>query len=264
MKKVGMLLMAVMLLLPLIFTGNTVASPNELIARGRPSIPLGQSGGSSGGTSNSGGEPITGHRYAVVIGISDYEGTSNDLQYADDDAMDWYNYLQSQGYTVKLLLNDQATKANILAALQWLADIEKPGDGVVITYSGHGYYDSKSKVSMFISWELTGVTSDEVKAITDTIETQHVYFFDDACNQGTFEDLARPGWLLAIGSTEHSYTYDGDASMQNGVFTYYEMEALYMPMYIMEDVSQYAIDHFEADTAGNAFMIDLYDGNFYL
>lgn len=240
-----------------------VSADVSLATRGKPAgvgggNPHGGGGGSSGGTA------ITGHRYALVIGISDYSGTQNDLQYADDDAKDWNTYLRGEGYTVNLLLDQQATKANILAAFQNLADMEQAGDGIVIAYSGHGYYDSKAKTSMLISWELAGVTTAEIDAITDTFDTQHVYFFDDACNQGTMQDLANPGWLLAIGSQTRTYTYDGDSSMQNGIFTYYMLEALYMPTYIMEDASNYAIDQFEAVTPGNAFLVDLYTGDFYL
>ena len=211
-----------------------------------------------------GGQEITGNRYAVVIGIADYDGTSSDLQYSDDDALAWNDYLISQGYTVNLLIDGQATEANILAALQWLADVEQPGDGVVITYSGHGYYDRRTATSMLISWELSGVTTAEIEAVTSQIETEHVFFFDDACEQGTMQNLAQPGWLMAIGSQTNTYTYDGDASMAMGIFTYYMMEALYIPTYIMEDASNYAITHFEADTPGDAFLVDAYTGDFFL
>lgn len=148
-------------------------------------------------------------------------------------------------------------------AFQWLADIEQPGDGVVITYSGHGSYDRRTAVSMLVSTDLRGVTTDEIKPITDQIETEHVYFFDDACNQGTMQDLAQPGWVMAIGSTTSTYTYDGDASMAMGVFTYYMREALYIPLTIVEVASNYAITEFEIDTPGDAFLIDTYIGDFF-
>ena len=34
------------------------------------------------------GEPCTGSKYAMVIGISDYPGSINDLDYCDDDAFE--------------------------------------------------------------------------------------------------------------------------------------------------------------------------------
>ena len=56
-------------------------------------------------------------KYALVIGISDYEGTVNDLTYCDDDAVDWRNYLQGQGYTVTTLIDGAATRAAIETAV---------------------------------------------------------------------------------------------------------------------------------------------------
>ena len=35
----------------------------------------------------------TANKYAVVIGISNYYGTQYDLQYCEDDARDWAQYL---------------------------------------------------------------------------------------------------------------------------------------------------------------------------
>ncbi|MBU4032299.1 MAG: PKD domain-containing protein, partial [Candidatus Thermoplasmatota archaeon] len=41
------------------------------------------------------------NKYALVIGISDYQGNDNDLSYCDEDADSWTTYLESQGYTVR-------------------------------------------------------------------------------------------------------------------------------------------------------------------
>ncbi len=259
-KKYGTLFVFVLLVTTL--TMVNVAAEQTLATRGN---------GPGGGGSTppppppveEGGTTITGNRYAVVIGISDYEGTSSDLTYADDDAIFWNDYLLGLGYTVNLLLDLDATEVAILAALQWLADVEQPGDGVVITYSGHGSYDRRTAVSMLVSTDLRGVTTDEIKPITDQIETEHVYFFDDACNQGTMQNLAQPGWVMAIGSTTSTYTYDGTPDMAMGIFTYYMKEALYIPITIVEDASNYAIIEFEIDTPGDAFLIDAYIGDFF-
>ena len=99
--------------------------------------------------------------------------------------------------------------------------------------------------------------------ITDQIETEHVYLFIDACVAGNFATIGQPGWLMAIGSTTRTYTYDGTPEMGMGIFTFYMREALETPMYIIEDASNYAITHFEADTPGDASLIDAYTGDFY-
>jgi PKD repeat protein len=46
------------------------------------------------------GEQCSGNKYAIIVGISDYPGEANDLDYADDDAQDVYNALTTlYGYT---------------------------------------------------------------------------------------------------------------------------------------------------------------------
>ncbi|MCK5560095.1 MAG: caspase family protein [Thermoplasmata archaeon] len=73
-------------------------------------------------------------KWAVVIGIADYQGRLNDLQYTDDDAMDMYNYLLDKGYpkgNIKLLLNRKAKGDAIYAAIDWMAQWEGPGSECV-------------------------------------------------------------------------------------------------------------------------------------
>ena len=79
-----------------------------------------------------------GSKIALVVGISDYSGTSNDLQYCDDDATDWKARLQAEGYSVTALLDLNATKANIEAAINTLASQSVAGNEIAFVYSGHG------------------------------------------------------------------------------------------------------------------------------
>jgi hypothetical protein len=83
-------------------------------------------------------EGVTKGKYALVIGISDYSGTTNDLQYCDDDAIDWKNRLQAEGYSVNSLLDLNATKANIEAAVATLVSQSVAGSEIAFVYSGHG------------------------------------------------------------------------------------------------------------------------------
>ena len=56
--------------------------------------------------------PNPAHKYAYVIGISDYDGTANDLNYCDDDARDVIAYLQTQGFTIHYDIDYDASAAN--------------------------------------------------------------------------------------------------------------------------------------------------------
>ncbi len=87
---------------------------------------------------------------AVVVGIRDYRDPGiPDLQFADRDATAFADWLKSEaggnvpGDNIQLLLNEQATNAQIGLALYWLVDSSRAGDAAVIYFSGHGDLDSK-------------------------------------------------------------------------------------------------------------------------
>jgi metacaspase-1 len=77
---------------------------------------------------------------ALCIGINDYPGTANDLSGCVNDAHDWAATLESRGFTVRSLLDAQAKKADIEAAIKSLIGSARSDDSVVLTYSGHGTF----------------------------------------------------------------------------------------------------------------------------
>ena len=82
---------------------------------------------------------------AVCVGINDYPyGSGNDLNGCVNDAKDWADLLTSKfGFAssnVKVLLDAEATKANIMAALKGMVTGAKSGDILVFTNSSHGTY----------------------------------------------------------------------------------------------------------------------------
>ncbi|MBI1764856.1 MAG: caspase family protein [Acidobacteria bacterium] len=80
---------------------------------------------------------------ALCVGINDYPyGEENDLRGCLNDAHGWAQLLKTHfGFTdVKLLLDAQATKANILAGLKDLLAGAKAGDVLVFTNASHGTY----------------------------------------------------------------------------------------------------------------------------
>lgn len=79
-------------------------------------------------------------RKALCIGINDYPGTRNDLSGCVNDAQDWSALLQSKGFAVDQLIDATATKSALINALSALIEGARPGDSLVITYSGHGTF----------------------------------------------------------------------------------------------------------------------------
>ena len=75
---------------------------------------------------------------AICVGINNYPGSSNDLQGCVNDANDWSALLSGLGFETSLMLDSQATRQNVKAALSGLVASAGEGDVIVFTYSGHG------------------------------------------------------------------------------------------------------------------------------
>ena len=86
-----------------------------------------------------------GERYALLIGISTYATASLNLSFAAADAESLQEVLLDpevgayEAENVRLLVNEQATRRNIVSALgTWLPNRVQPDDSVLVFYSGHG------------------------------------------------------------------------------------------------------------------------------
>jgi hypothetical protein len=179
-----------------------------------------------------------GGKYALVIGISDYSGTVNDLTYCDDDAIDWGTRLRSAGYSVTELLDRNATKSAIEDAINTLASQSIAGNEIAFCYSGHG---SKGNI---ISTDLYYIGSKWFKTKFVNSESSKMMFCFDACQIGAMAtDLNSTGRVTSVASNKTSYSYDGDNTMKNGVFTFYQMKGFDTEGYkFVEPDSQYACD----------------------
>ncbi|MEZ6067763.1 MAG: caspase family protein [Planctomycetaceae bacterium] len=91
--------------------------------------------------------------YALAIGIAEYQndgkGFSN-LQYPAKDAAAFVEVVESHrggrlygSVETKLLTNEQATRANIIDAFDWLVHSAKQGDMVLVYISAHGFLDDR-------------------------------------------------------------------------------------------------------------------------
>jgi hypothetical protein len=177
------------------------------------------------------------HRWAVIIGISDYAGTENDIQYADNDALDMVKALtEVYGYDrthILLLISDytvnNATRADIINAINWLRDKEVAGDEVVFFYSGHGARgianDGDKEVidEAIVPYECTSdalIWDGELKQMFSSFDTSRIIFIFDSCYAGGMTDLKASGRIICMASTESGVAYES-GTLQNGVFTYY-------------------------------------------
>lgn len=176
------------------------------------------------------------NKWAVIIGISDYRGRRNDLQYCDDDAKDMYAYLRDRGYpegNIRLLLDGDASAKNIVAAIEWLDLWEGADSEVVFFYSGHGstydgYNDGDDEYTDegIVSADLYLILDGQLRQKFSTFESSKISFTFDTCFSGGMDDLAGPGRIVVAACGEYEYSYDGTPRQRNGVFTYFYMEGL--------------------------------------
>ncbi|MET0647930.1 MAG: caspase family protein [Pyrinomonadaceae bacterium] len=77
-----------------------------------------------------------GRRRALCVGIDTYPTAP--LQGCVADARTWAGELKDLGFEVSLMLNEQATRSRLLAALDELVRSSAAGDIIIFQYAGHG------------------------------------------------------------------------------------------------------------------------------
>ncbi len=190
-----------------------------------------------------GGGP--GAKYAVVVGINKFTYLS-DLTYCVADANEVRTNLNSDGYTVDLITDTQATKANILSALDDMGSSEVAGDYTGFTFSGHGgILSGKCVICPTEGYDLsTYIQKAELEAKFATYDSTHILIFFDSCNSGGMSTLGSAGRLCIMAAKSTQYSWDGQPDIANGVWTYYFWEDGYRDgmagTTILEDVFTYA------------------------
>ena len=134
---------------------------------------------------------------AVCVGINNYPGIFNDLKGCVNDARDWSALLQGLAFEVRLILDSQATRTSVKAALQGLVDSTNAGDIAVFTYSGHGTQmvesgsDEGDPYDEAICLYDGNVIDDELRIILQGIHPQAMLVvISDSCFSGSVTRIA--------------------------------------------------------------------------
>lgn len=172
-------------------------------------------------------KPTAGAKWAVVIGIADYQGTGSDLWHPDEDAKEMYTELtRQQGYSrsnVKLLTNNKAKASAIVSAIDWLIANEKAGDEVVFFYSGHGYrapdgdnwdtdVESDGYDEMIVTYDFYGLPDGWFRQKFAAIESTKFALMFGSCHSGGMfddnDDLQGTGRVIASACKANQYGWD--------------------------------------------------------
>ncbi|MBD8526036.1 caspase family protein [Pseudomarimonas arenosa] len=159
------------------------------------------SSSSHGGSDASSGLPSgvrLGTFHALVIGNNDYQsGGFAKLQSAVNDATAVSKVLKERyGYQTRLLLN--ATRFDILSALNDLRESLKPDDNLLVYYAGHGDLSDDGKQGYWVPVDgqakvpATWISNAAVSDILDTMEAKHVLVVADSCYAGALAGGSLP------------------------------------------------------------------------
>jgi len=147
-------------------------------------------------------------KWAVVIGIADYQGRDSDLWHPDEDAKDMERELLEEGYpeaNIKVLLNRKAKAQAIVEAIDWLIGNEQAGDIVVFFFSGHGYRAPDSE-----GWD-GDIEDDEYD---EMIVTHDFIGLPDGWFRQKFAAIESTDFALMFGSCHSGGMFDDDDDLQ--------------------------------------------------
>ena len=197
-------------------------------------------------------------KWALIIGISNFQDKNLNLKYPAKDARDFHDFLIKEANFapdhVKLLVDEKATRANILSELgdKWLPRVANPDDLVLIYISSHGSASDMdiggvnyllAHDSQVDSLYASGLPmQDLTRIIKGRVHSDRVVLVLDACHSGAAEaagskGLYRKGNLdaeavaqgtgqLVISSSQPSQVSWESKNYQNSVFTRCLIESL--------------------------------------
>lgn len=138
--------------------------------------------------------PNLGNYYALIIGNNDYQ-TMSTLVTAINDATEAEKILKNQ-YQFKTQLLINATRYQILSALNTLRETLKEEDNLLIYYAGHGKLDTVNKRGFWLPVDAdennsaNWISNIAITDILNTMKAKHVLVVADSCYSGSLSQTA--------------------------------------------------------------------------
>lgn len=150
------------------------------------------------------------NRYALIVGVGKFKYGINSLAYSTQDAQAYYQFLvdprrgQFQRENVIFLTDENATRANIAAALDRLRRLADSDDLVTVFMSSHGTPPDKRGAVNIVTYDAeikpreriwhTSITEDMLKEFIDGLRARRLVMILDTCySNGAYR--AVPGFL---------------------------------------------------------------------
>jgi WD40 repeat protein len=167
--------------------------------------------------------------YVLAVGVSRYANEKFNLSFADKDARDFVNAMRTQKgllyrdvvvYHDKAVVNDEATKDEILDGLDWIRKETTSNDVAMIFFAGHGVND-QNNYYYFCPHNVdperllrTGVAFSDIKNTISAIAGKAL-FFVDTCHSGNSVGLA-----TRRGGADINIVINELSSAQNGAVVF--------------------------------------------
>jgi hypothetical protein len=149
-----------------------------------------------------------GRYHALVIGNDNYAAYPK-LSSAASDARKVAGVLQRRyGFEVKLLTD--ASRYDVLAALNELREGLLPEDNLVVYFAGHGELDAKSKQGYWVPVDgrqddaSTWISNRAISDILNTMQALHVMVVADSCYSGAMTRASVPSFNAAMNDAQWS------------------------------------------------------------
>jgi uncharacterized caspase-like protein len=210
--------------------------------------------------------PSTGERWAIVIGIDQYQDLSvSTLRYAAADAEAIFRFLTTKGgvkpTSARLLVNQQATQRNLRQVLgDFLRQRALRDDEVIIYYAGHGTTEPDASAEggvakYLVPWDAdpaslfsTAIPMEEIDRIFGRMSARKILLIQDTCFSGgaggrTFlakgltvratsltdrflQELSQKEGRMILTASDVNQVSTEDPALGHGVFTHYLLQAL--------------------------------------
>ncbi|MBO4645560.1 MAG: caspase family protein [Bacteroidales bacterium] len=223
---------------------------------------------------------VAGQTYAVIVGINQYSSSQvQNLQCTVNDAVAFSNYLKSENGgsvpagNIYLLTNNQATRSNILSAMDKAFGRATDADRIIFFFSGHGFQDH------FVAYDtdaddyygvVRALSFSDVKAKFKSSKAKTKLIFADACFAGSFKttsNATHPSTstsfkdvqvAVMMSCKDDEVSRENKESLNHGVFTYYLLQGLKggadedgNGRIIMYEIFKYVHDHVSKYTSNN-------------
>jgi len=189
--------------------------------------------------------------FGLFVGISNYDDDSiPGLNYADRDATALYQLFKNTSAfdtsNLRLVKNEEATRARITESLAYFLSQSSPHDLVIIFLAGHGMLEAGEY--FFIPHDGrrenlfgTAIKDVEFSSSLKRIGARRVLLLTDTCHSGVilptergandsvrrfFDTLSKAEGRITITASQFNEVSLEDPRLQHGVFSYYLLEGL--------------------------------------